>query len=358
MLVNQSKLFLFAVIVLSTIGGCGGGGGSAAPAEEETLPQGTGNTNTMPASTPTETFTYNKILGEYSNQQWDTIALAKIVGSNSALTAEYIQDVSSSLTERGPSYDIYAAGQTDRNIAVDYSWTINTDNVDTTVAVYDNSGMQTANSYRQSANDSELRVSSYETTWLAAQGIEYIDGAAAQIIYNGNDSIHTLPMIYGDFTQSGDLKATATQEFKISPDILFEYWESDRTTSVVLIATGSGNITIDYASSTVTGSIVLDTYYAYDEVIGGGTDYSPVGGISNITMTLVNGTIVDGQITAPVDTSVVVTSNGTISGEGYLKGALFGPNGDELGATVFVLQDSDDTHSYFYWDASGVLLGR
>jgi hypothetical protein len=108
----------------------------------------------------------------------------------------------------------------------------------------------------------------------------------------------------------------------------------------------------------VSGSILLDTFYDYAQVLGGSSTYTQVAGIPSITMTLVNGTLDGSQIMATLDTSVVVTSNGTISGEGYLQGALFGPEGNEVAASLFVLQDNADTHSYFYWDTVGLILGR
>jgi hypothetical protein len=140
--------------------------------------------------------------------------------------------------------------------------------------------------------------------------------------------------------------------------MLFQYWDNDRATSTTLVARGSGTINVNYESNSVTGTVVLDRFYNYTDLFDGNTSYALVGGIPTVTIMLVNGTLTEEQITASLDTTVVVTSNGTLSGEGYLKGALFGPEGDELGATLFLLQDNEDTHGYFYWDTIGAVLGQ
>lgn len=349
---HPCKNSLAGITILSVLSACGGGGGSAPTAAEPAAASGT------PTQTPASTFSYNKILGAYSAQQWDAISLAKIVDSGSTLNGEYIQNMTTSFTENGQSYAITTTGQSNGNITLDYSWTVNTDGSDTVVALYDPTGFQVANNYQQSLAGAELNVSTYDSTWLASQGIEYVDGAAAQVTYTGSDPVHTLPLIYGGFTESGDVKTAANQDFALLPDMLFQYWDNDRNTSTKLIARGSGNINVNYASNTVTGTMVLDKFYNYADFYNGSTNYALVAGIPNITMTVVNGTLADGQITATLDASVVVTSNGTISGEGYLKGALFGPEGNELGATLFLLQDNEDTHSYFYWDTTGIVLGQ
>jgi len=351
----KQQLTLATLALLSGLSACGGGGNSTPAAA--TLPATPADASPT-QNTTTPTFSYDKILGEYPAQQWDVLALAKILDSSSSLNGEYIQDMTTSLTENGQSYNITATGQSNGNINLDYNWNINTDGTDTQVAIFDSSGFQVANNYQQTLSDGTLRVSIDDTTWLASQGVEYVAGAAAQVTYNGDDPIHTLPIIYGDFTESGDIKTTGTQDFAITPDMLFEYWENDRSVSTTLAAKGSGTLTIDYASSMVSGSILLDTFYDYAQVLSGSSTYSQVAGIPSITMTLVNGTLDGSQIMATLDTSVVVTSNGTISGEGYLRGALFGPEGNEMAASLFVLQDNADTHSYFYWDTIGLILGR
>jgi hypothetical protein len=352
----HSKNTLLSVTILGALTACGVGGSTPTAAEPATAnpPPASGT----PAQTPVSNFSYNKILGEYTTQQWDAIALAKIVDSGSTLNSEYIQDMAVSLTENGQRYAITARGGSNGNITLDYSWTVNTDGSETTVALYDPSGFQFANSYQQPITGAELNVSTYDSTWLASQGLEYVDGAAAQATYTGNDPVHTLPIIYGEFTESGDVKTTANQDFTLLPDMLFQYWDNDRSTSTTLVAKGSGNINVNYESNAVTGTVVLNKFYNYADVFNGNTSYTLVAGIPNLTITLVDGTLVDGQITATLDTTVVVTSNGTLSGEGYLKGALFGPEGNELGATLFLLQDNEDTHSYFYWDTTGIVLGQ
>ena len=359
MLKNHRGIALVGIWVLSTLTACGGGGGGGGGSDEaSSTAADTTPASGTPAQAAASSFSYSKILGEYSAQQWDAIALAKIVASGSSLNAEYIQSMTTSFTEDGQSYAISAAGQSNGNITLDYSWTVNTDGTDTIAALYDPTGFQVANSYQQALAGAELNVTTYDSTWLASQGVEYVDGAAAQVIYTGRDPVHTLPIIYGDFTENGDVKTTANQDFALLPDMLFQYWDNDRNTSTTLVAKGSGNITVNYASNTVTGTVVLDKFYNYADVFNSNTSYALVAGIPNITMTLVNGTLVDGQITATLDASIVVTANGTLSGEGYLKGALFGPEGNELGATLFLLQDGEDTHSYFYWDSTGIVLGQ
>jgi len=357
LLKNHRGIALVGIGLLSTLTACGGGGGGGSTEASSTAADTTPASGT-PAQAAASSFAYSKILGEYSAQQWDAIALAKIVASGSSLNAEYIQNMTTSFTEDGQSYAISAAGQSNGNITLDYSWTVNTDGTDTIATLYDPTGFQVANSYQQALAGAELNVTTYDSTWLASQGVEYVDGAAAQVIYTGRDPVHTLPIIYGDFTENGDVKTTANQDFALLPDMLFQYWDNDRNTSTTLVAKGSGNITVNYTSNTVTGTVVLDKFYNYADVFNSNTSYALVAGIPNITMTLVNGTLVDGQITATLDASIVVTSNGTLSGEGYLKGALFGPEGNELGATLFLLQDSEDTHSYFYWDSTGIVLGQ
>ena len=346
------KLFPASLVIIAMLTGCGGGGGGTATA---TSPAAASDT---PAQTPTSNFSYNKIFGEYSAQQWDAVSLAKIVDSGSSLTAEYIQDTTVSLTESGQSYTISAAGQSNGNITLDYNWTVNTDGTDAMVALYDPTGFQVSNNYQQSLSDAKLNVSTYDATWLASQGLEYVSGTAAQVTYTGSDPVHTLPIIYGEFTESGDVKTSANQDFTLLPDMLFQYWDNDRATSTTLVARGSGTINVNYESNSVTGTVVLDRFYNYADLFDGNTSYALVGGIPTVTIMLVNGTLTEEQITASLDTTVVVTSNGTLSGEGYLKGALFGPEGDELGATLFLLQDNEDTHGYFYWDTIGTVLGQ
>ena len=346
------KFFPTSLMIIAVLTACGGGGGgtpdatNSAPASE------------TPAQTPTSSFSYNKIFGEYSAQRWDAVSLAKIVDSKSSLNAEYIQDTTVTLTENGQSYTISATGQSNGNTTLDYNWTVDTEGTDTIVALYDPTGFQVSNSYQPSLTGAELNVSTYDSTWLASQGLEYVNGTAAQVTYTGSDPVHTLPIIYGEFTESGDVKTSANQDFTLLPDLLFQYWDDDRATSTTIVAKGSGTINVNYESNAVTGTVVLDRFYNYADVFNGNTSYALVAGIPNITMTLVNGTLISGQITANLDTTVVVTSNGTLSGEGYLKGALFGPEGNELGATLFLLQDNADTHSYFYWDAIGIVLGQ
>lgn len=357
MLKNHRGITLGVIGLLSALTACGGGGGGGGSEASSTAADTTPASGT-PAQAAASSFSYNKILGAYSTQQWDAISLAKIIDSGSSLNAEYIQNMTTSFTENGQNYTISALGQSNGNITLDYNWTVNTDGTDTIAALYDPTGFQIANNYRQALNGAELNVTTYDTTWLASQGVEYVDGAAAQVIYTGSDPVHTLPIIYGDFTESGDVNTTADEDFALLPDMLFQYWDNDRNNSTTLVAKGSGNINVNYASNTVTGTVVLNKFYNYADVFNSNTSYALVAGIPNITMTLVNGTLDNGQITATLDTSVVIASNGTLSGEGYLKGALFGPEGNELGATLFLLQDNEDTHSYFYWDSTGIVLGQ
>ncbi len=345
-LLCRSAAFISILTIVACGGGGGGGSSTPAPAPTPT-----------PAPTPAQpSFSYDTIVSPPENKLWDAISYGKVRLSNNAPFAEYSIDLLASITERSAGADFSLAGETTDGTTISYDWSVTESNIAVAVPLFDESGNVQAGLIGQSFANAESLIALYAPDWLATVGVEYVNFASIQIVSTtGTGRVDTFPLIYGDLTETADVPTTGSEVFSMAANSIFQYWEADGST-ILILGTGSATLTIDYAAKSVVGSIQFARFYDYGLFLAGGSDYSQILSFPAQSFDLVGGTLTGGLFAGELRGTTAV-SQGIIGGAGGLTGALFGPNAADIGASILLLKSDEDTATTNYWDSAGSLIG-
>ena len=143
--------------------------------------------------------------------------------------------------------------------------------------------------------------------------------------------------------------------FDLNPWVVIDIYEGGSSWPTKMIAAGQGRATVNLSTGEISGTINLNRYFNYYDFMAGGTTYSELFNISETEITLSgtrNGADLSGNVQIATE-----TASGLIASLGEFKGALYGPDGDEIGVT-FAMWSSDDNEVYDFHDTVGAFIGQ
>ncbi len=360
------------ILVVFSAQGCGGGGGGGGSTNQNSVgtstTSSTSSTSTSSSSSgsssSTTTYTYDKVATDevYANKTWDSVTIGRFLDTDQGYLTDYSDDIVTILTaQNGTSIDIEISG-TKRydETAVNHSWTLNEAN-STTTFLYDpsNPSSTIAAVIAQSFANVDIGFLTYYLDYLAGQNIMYTDLAFTEITWKDGTRNDSFVTAYGDATETGDLPSSGSKSYNIEVDLMMEYWTDGGITRNRILASGDGQLSVNFSSDTVTGSIDLDSYYDWDLWLQGGTDISQIFGLDNLTLDISNGTLSGGNFVSTISVDHDSSDGTDLVGVGSMQGTLFGPDGDEVGVAFYMLEDdSNDTQDVYWWDLFGGAIGQ
>ena len=342
------SLLIGFIIIIAACGG--GGGGSSAPAQQTA-------TAATPAATPAVTYSYDKIADELSNKTWDSVSLGRFSELDSAYYTDYSTDLLLDLTEKSSSVDIEVTGtKIYDEKPVDYNWSLTEENA-TSVNLVSCEDSSNVTGQRITQSFANVDITTWVTAddFLAGRNIQYTNIGWIDIDWKDGSKNHDIPFAYGDATATGDLPTGGKYYDLDDLTVIMEIYLSE-TESTKLLASGGGQVRINFDTKKVDGTINLTKYYNYNSWMSGGgcTGAAELFGFETLTIAI------DGRLVgSDMEANLILTDGEVSVGTGYLAGMLFGPDGDELGVTFFVNenQEEDANSPLTYWDFFGAGYG-
>ena len=186
----------------------------------------------------------------------------------------------------------------------------------------------------------DITVTYFGALNLAEQGIEYIDGNMGIIYNNSAPEELRVPLVYGDFTEVGDMPNGTISKTGLGTIAFYHEAEylPESTYTVQVAWSGVSELTFNHTDGTFTGSIELNQAMDLEQFLLGNGPSNIYASVGVVTLP-VSGTISGNRFYGNIDYS---GSDGTIGG--YIDGGFFGPNGSEVGASI-ILYDSDGDFS-------------
>jgi len=351
----------------SSTGGSGSGGGSysysATSAGTFTFTiTCTNSAGSKSASTTITVFErYYKQTETVTNKNWDaqgfaTITEGMFLGNGYLTNFDYSGDASNLLTVTAfepsdSSFELGYSGSTSDGNSFDFNLVFNDWN-SSTEFLYDPD--DTSNpayafitaTYADAVVNGFITLPDYFSSNLQ---IEYVSAGLIEIFTN--PSYYVIPTHIGEFTKSGDMpiSGTTTKNF----DTLGYYYEASVEAGSeyagYIVGDGSGTLNFDFSNNTVSGSITYDTFVPYNSFKNGTGAYNLITTIPDQTITIQNGNISGSGFNAEV-----VISNGETQGGGIIHEYFYGPDADEIGINLILLDTDDDSNDYFIFTAGGV----
>ena len=365
---KYSLTLIISCLFIISCGG-GGGGGSSAP----TPVGGSTGGSSGGSSGGGTTYSYDPIAGSYSNKSWDSIGTGIVAeeleagnytwNGNTIFLSDFL-DRSKTAFSGYDNYnlDVEATQVSDDEFNIAFSGiTDNSENPTINLNLNFNAWNQdridlyeygkTEPSFTLgTATFSDAVVSFFGPydEYLQEQGLDYVTGY--QLIVGTVEETYLLPIIAGDFTETGDMPSGSTSK---SFETISYYYEDDYDVPYeeTIAVTGEGEIDFNHTNNTLSGTMTFSIFMDLDEFLNGNGLNAQYTSISEQTISITNGQIVGNQFSA--DLSV---SNSDITMSGKLIGAFFGPNASEFGASYFLV-DTNNIESDFNL-AGGYLLGE
>ncbi len=338
-MVKNFLTILFLAILVSSCGG-GGGGSSASPV----------------AATPAApTYSYDKTDYDYSNKSWNMNSQMRRYHVDNMISFAGFDNfpVSVSLTETDNYIAIDLSGTTNDSGTVEtFNYDFQLDATSTAIEpLYDPSGMQiVAFLFGNSFANADLYGFGFNEEYLASLNVEYTNVGFLDFYFD--DYRDTFAYNFGDKTQTGDMPTSGTANYGISGQLLFTYYNAYPAFDS-LISEGTGNLTANFSSNSISGSIDFTKYYGYlDFLAAGATSQTQILGIPTATIDFTDGTISGNGFIA--NTSV---STAGLSGNGNAQGSFFGPNGQEVSGTFLLAVNGDEDTSGLVWEMLGTFFG-
>ena len=185
------------------------------------------------------------------------------------------------------------------------------------------------------------------------EGIVYT--TVGQILAETLDGLKTyiLPTIYGSETQTADLP---TGSRTMTGDSIFYFhevnYESSNTYNVNIAATGTASLDFNFVEGSFSGELVIDEYMDLVEFLTGNGPNALYTSIPTVTMT-VSGSIAGDAFGGELSLNDTVND---IVLTGYLEGRLYGPDGQEMAASM-TFYDAGDNPDDFTLGA-GLMIGQ
>ena len=351
----KNKLIPFLTLVLIISCGGGGGGGSSTPAPIGGSTGGSSGGSSGGGSGGGTTYSYDPIIGNYSDKTWDAFGagvLAQFYSSRGlrtlGLTGISGYDLSVSLTEKSStSLELDYSGSTSLESSSSFNFDLKLDGYNTSeVLLYEYGVSQPSFSFFTSSfTDIATRFFVPQESWLQEHDVDYVGFAQVEIERFADSMYFLLPTFYGDYTETGDMpNGSETFELRSIGYAQFQ----DSTGVYQLSAAGDGSLNVNFTNNTLSGEIVFDDFMDYAQFVVGNGPNARYTTISDQTVTISNGQIVGNRFTADV-----TTAN---DGGGRLVGYFFGPDADELGISL-ILYDTDGESSEDFFVFSAGIVG-
>ena len=338
----RRQIIIFAIV--TSVFACGGGGGGGGGSSQASVS----------GAQSAVTYSYDRVASTYTSKTWNSITMAKLTNID-GYYADYAFDVQSSLLENSSvGFDVTFNGQgISSEEPISYNWSVTGENT-SVIDLYDSAGNVQAQSGTQNFTNAEVKLISYDTTWLANQRIQYTNLVFTEIdVYGGRED--TFPLVYGDKTSVGDLSSSGNLSFDLHPWVVIDIYQGGSLWPTKMVAEGRGSATVNLSTKEVSGTINLNRYFDYYNFMAGGTDYSELFNISETEIAL-SGTLTGADLTGNVRIEMEST-DGLLASSGEFKGALYGPDGDEIGVT-FAMWRSEDNEVYDFHDTVGAFIGQ
>ena len=346
----KHKLITFLTLIfIASCGGGGGGGSSPAPA-----PTGgsTGGSSGGSSGGGT-TYSYDPIIGNYTNKTWDAFGAGVMANFNlSTNRLSFIDftginnyDLSVSLTEvNSTTLDLDYSGSSTNGDTFTFNLNLNGYNT-SVLPLYEYGETQPSYSFYSSTFfDAATRFFMPSEEFLQKYGVEYVGFAQMEIQRLADNRIFVLPTFYGDYTETGDMPNSSKT---LSSRSIGYFHTEDTSGGVQLAVAGDGTLDVDFANNTLSGEIVYDEYIPFELFVAGDGATSQITTLSPTTFTITNGQIIGSKFTADVTSSFAT---------GRLVGYFFGPDANEFGASIVAL-DSDGEIAEDYNVFSAGLIG-
>lgn len=320
---------------------CGGGGGgsSASP---------------VAAAPAAPTYSYDKTAQDYTNKSWDTDTQMRRFDENDGISfagwGNY--PISVSLLEAENYVNITLSGTTnDSGSTETFNYDFQLDNTSTaSEPLYDPSGTEIiAYLFGNSFSNAVLVGFAFNEEYLSSLNVEYTNVGFLDFYFN--DYRDTFAFNYGDKTETGDMPTAGSANYGIAGQLILTLYESSL---IPLIAQGTGSLTADFSSNSISGSLDFTKYYGYTDFLqAGATSQTQILGVPTATIDFFDGSISGNHFT----TSTSVSTAG-LSGSGVSQGSFFGPDGQETSGTFLLAIDSEtDTSGLNSWEMVGTFFG-
>ncbi|MDB9769381.1 transferrin-binding protein-like solute binding protein [Gammaproteobacteria bacterium] len=335
--------FLTLTFIVSCGGGGGGGGSSPAPA-----PTGGSTGGSSGGGT---TYSYDPIIGNYTNKTWDAFGAGILANFSSANKLTFIDytginnnDLSVSLSEiSSTNLELDYSGSA--SLGSTFTFNLNLNGFNTTeVPLYEYGETQPSFSfYTSTFADAATRFFMPSENFLQKYGVEYVGFAQMEIARLTDNRYFVLPTFYGDYTETGDMPNSSKT---LSIRSIGYYHNESTSGNIQLAIAGDGSLNIDFANNTLSGELIYDEYILFEEFVAGNGANSQITTLSSTTLTITNGQIVGSKFTADVTST---------DGAGRLVGYFFGPDANEFGASLILLDNDGETASDYFAFSAGLV---
>ena len=357
----MKKLLSSYFVTILLLAGCGGGGGSSSSASPQASANQSSNTNNSSSTT----YSYDRIASDYTSKVWDTVSIGRFQDKDQQYLTDYSTDVVVKVTEKPDSAELDISGtKLFEGTSFSHNWEVNEANTDAVALVScADTSLVTGYIATQSFANANTALITYDPTYLAGINIQYTDIALIGIQFAGAaERTEQFPIAFGDATAAGDLPTSGVKYYELDFYTFIKVWGLSGLSSdyKVYLAEGDANLDINFGSNQVSGEVVFKKYY--DWLLwtqNGGCSGSQIFGVESETAQI-SGTLSNGDINAEISINSTDSNDGQISAaRGAMLGTLFGPQGNEIGASFFFYEDTDtDTNDdLYYWDGYGVGIG-
>ena len=329
------KLITFLTLIF--IVSCGGGGGGSSPAPAPT--GGSTGGSSGGSSGGGTTYSYDPIIGNYTNKTWDAFGAGVLANFSSANKLTFIDytginnyDLSVSLTEvSSTNLELDYSGSSTNGDTFTFNLNLNGYNT-SVLPLYEYGETQPSFSfYTSTFADAATRFFMPSEDFLQKYGVEYVGFAQMEIQRLTDNRIFVLPTFYGDYTETGDMPNSSKT---LSSRSIGYFHIEDTSGGLQLAVAGDGTLNVDFANNTLSGEIVYDEYIPFESFVAGDGATSQITTLTPTTLTITNGQIVGSKFTASVTSTF---------GAGALVGYFFGPDANEFGASIVAIDDDGET---------------
>lgn len=350
---KQISIILLSILFIASCGG-GGGGGSSAP----TPIAGSGS-----SSTPASSYSYDAVNENYSGKSWDAYSQMRRAGSNGLATgyAGFTDAPSNiSITEYSNYFDITLEGSTNGSSDTSFNYDFRLTDTDTSVdPLYNTNDEVVAYLFQTNFSNATLYGFTFDADTLAANtGINYTTVGFLDFFFSSGQR-DTFAFNFGDLTEVGDMPSSGSASYDLGSYMILNAYTAGRSRystdeDISVVSIGEGNLSANFATNSIDGSITFSEYYSYWDFLNyGASSSSQILNVPNTELTL------SGSLSSASFAGSAVLQSGTdFYGEGNFQGSFFGPDANEVSGTFLVARDTDrDTTDVDWWDVVGTFIG-
>ena len=345
MIAKSLNIKIIQALCLSTaLASCGGGGGGSSASPVAAV------------APPAPTYSYDKTDLGYTNKSWDVDTQMRRYHQTEGVSfAGYgSYPISVSMVESQDYIAITLSGTpTGPGSTETFNYDFSLTTTSTAIApLYDPSGTTVvAYLFGNSFSNAALVGFTFDVDYLSSLNVEYTNIGFLDFFFN--DYRDTFAFNYGDKTETGDMPTSGSATYGIAGQLIFNIYESPSSIAS-LISEGTGSLTANFSSNSISGSLDFTRYYGYNNFLqAGANSQTQILGVPTATINFFDGSISGNHFT----TSTSVSSSG-LSGTGVSQGSFFGPDGQETSGTFLLAVDPDtDTTGAYFWEMVGTFFG-